>query len=277
MNLNTLDLFIADKERSVNFYTDILGFEEIKVSTYQKKFLMDKYDKKHITGVWTLECHSFSINLYEMKAGKIEQNSVNTKGIRHFCLQTSQSKSILNRVLENWDLISLKPVPIVLGTGFKYAYGRDPEGNVIEVEEKIDDAGSLSHWIGHVSITTANIDDQITFYSKLLNTPPLAKSDIKNNDEMSRIGGFSDGDITMSWFKTAGIGLELIEYRRPETESYVNDENSTGYKSFGMTVYDLTSEYERLKSLEIQVSAINHNAFSLSDADGNNIYISEKQ
>jgi catechol 2,3-dioxygenase-like lactoylglutathione lyase family enzyme len=84
-------------------------------------------------------------------------------GITHFCVQSGDGQ----RLWDAWSQAGLdfNGPPVALGTGATYAYGRDPECNVIEAEGIAADPDAPA-WIAHVALATASLDGMTDFYAR---------------------------------------------------------------------------------------------------------------
>ena len=138
----------ADLERSVRFYRDLLGFEEIFTSGWKRG--AETADK--ITGL-----KNSAAQLVMLKAGNacieiFEYSSPQAKpgdpkrpacdhGITHLCLDVSDIEAEYAR-LKAAGMVFHCP-PQNMGE-VSATYGRDPDGNIVELLEVIDKANPIA-------------------------------------------------------------------------------------------------------------------------------------
>ena len=130
----------GDMERALRFYRDLLGFEEVWSSTW--KVGTEAVDK--IVGlkdssarVAMLKTGNACIELFQYetptpKPGD-ENRPVCDHGITHLCLQVTDVEAEYERLKAAGMRFHCPPQ--VGGNGLRVTYGRDPDGNVVELLE----------------------------------------------------------------------------------------------------------------------------------------------
>ena len=125
--INHVAISTSDIERSYAFYTELLGFEEV----FRLNWEVGHQELDSITGLKDssarlamLKCGNACVELFEYatptpKPGD-ENRPVNDHGITHLCLQVTDIES--------------ECAPQALGD-IRATYGRDPDGNVVELLE----------------------------------------------------------------------------------------------------------------------------------------------
>ncbi len=136
---------VADIGRSIAFYRDLLGMELVG----QGPFEGERYEA--ILGlpgahgeVATLRAGSIELELFQFvvptpKAGD-PNRPVSAQGITHFCIEVTDIRVIYERLAAAGVRFNCPPLEFA---GIATAtYGRDPDGNVFELMEKM--RGSVS-------------------------------------------------------------------------------------------------------------------------------------
>ena len=133
----------ANLERSLAFYRDLLGFEE--VTSFSWEAGNDTVDS--ITGlqasaarVALLRTSNAFIELFEFSAPKPAEadpsRPVCDHGITHLCLEVKNIGEEHKRLSEAGMRFHCPPIDA--GMGLRATYGRDPDGNVVELLEVLD-------------------------------------------------------------------------------------------------------------------------------------------
>ena len=137
--INHTGVSTPDLDRAIRFYRDLLGFE-----------LMERFEiEKGTPGIdemLTLEGVSFNAALLRMGNAMIElfefaspapvraaeRRPVNDHGLTHLCLQVDDVKAEYQRLSAAGMEFHCEPQ---FAEGAAYVYGRDPDGNAIELIE----------------------------------------------------------------------------------------------------------------------------------------------
>jgi predicted enzyme related to lactoylglutathione lyase len=209
----------------------------------------------------------------EAQVGPIHQ-----PGIRHFCLQNNDCTILEQAVYANKG--SLIAPPLDLGTGNQYAYARDPEGNIMEIEGLPYAPLGAPTWMGHVAIVIRDMDAAVEFYSALFATEPNSRSRLGPGPQFDRMGGLVDAQIEGAWLPTGNILLELWQFHAPDYDGAEGrrDPPDPGYAYVCLETDALSQDLERLIALGgNQLSGITENdlvrAAFASDREGNVIQL----
>ncbi len=209
-----------------------------------------------------------------------EGNPINRPGIRHFCVQNNDCSILEAAVLSNGG--SLIAPPLDLGTGNQYAYARDPEGNIIEIEGLPYTPASEATWLGHVAIVTRNMDAVIAFYAALFGTVLKSRGQFGPGPQFDRMGGLTDARIEGAWLPAGNMQLELWQFHTPQypLERGPNALLDPGYSHICLECDQLDQDLARLIDLGGQViSGIMENDAARSvfarDPEGNIIELLE--
>jgi catechol 2,3-dioxygenase-like lactoylglutathione lyase family enzyme len=197
--------------------------------------------------------------------------SVADQGIGHFCIQSGDGPA-------TWQALTSAGIAFnagmtSLGGDYLYAYGRDPEANLIEVEGLTNGASPGSPWIAHVALVSANIERLAAFYTRLIGRAPHDGGRFKN-PAFKTITGLDDVDVSAKWLMTDNIIFEMWQYHNPETRpAEPPPRGAPGYRHVGFCCTDLDAEVSRMAGLGIVLGETEGPArsrlFSGSDPDGN--------
>ncbi len=139
----------GDLERSLRFYKDLLGFEEVFASGWE----VGAEVADNITGLKDssarlvmLKAGNAFIELFQYKTPTPKpaeaMRPVCDHGITHLCLNVTDIDAEYER-LKAAGMIFHCP-PQGAGSGVRATYGRDPDGNVVELLEVKDAENAMS-------------------------------------------------------------------------------------------------------------------------------------
>jgi catechol 2,3-dioxygenase-like lactoylglutathione lyase family enzyme len=138
----------ADLERSVRFYRDLLGFEEIFTSGWERG--ADRADK--ITGLTDssarlvmLKAGNAYIEIFQYSSPQARAGDPNRPacdhGITHLCLDVRDIQAEYERLKTAGMAFHCPPQEM---GGVSATYGRDPDGNIVELLEVKDKANPIA-------------------------------------------------------------------------------------------------------------------------------------
>ncbi len=197
--------------------------------------------------------------------------SVADQGIGHFCIQSGNGP-------ETWHALSAAGISFnaemtSLGGDFLYAYGRDPEANLIEIEGMVIDAEPGPPWIAHVALVSADLERLADFYARLIGRAPHNGGRFKH-PSFKAITGYDDVDVSAEWLMADNIIFEMWHYHNPPTNLIApQPRGAPGYRHIGFSCVNLESERDRLITSAIEVSEVTDTfgmpVLSGTDPDGN--------
>jgi catechol 2,3-dioxygenase-like lactoylglutathione lyase family enzyme len=252
--IHHVEIAVMDLEKSLLFYKNAVGVTEIEHFKITKP---TKIEKK--SGLYTakrevalLQGANAYLSLVAHQGEKTPSPMpVQGAGLTHLCFQIPNTKPIYQKVKDlGASIVSRGNTPIDIGGyGIQYAYAKDANGIMFEMEHFdkpnfMDDA-----WIGHIAIVTPDIDRIIAFYTELLGVPPYRRNDdIKNNPKLDAIANIDGLKMKGAWFKTGNMILEIWQFISPETKPNATPLSLTqvGYSKIAFEVGNLASEYKRL-------------------------------
>ncbi len=184
-------------------------------------------------------------------------------GYTHICFQSpaESPKYDLFKQL-GLDMLSRGDGPVDLGGyGVTYAYGFDPDGIMIEMEQVdrplIEAAGymgqqRLKHeaWITHVANVTADKPSMVAFYRTILGHAPKREIPATRRATFDDVVDIDNIEISASWFDIGNIQLELWHYSEPATPLRRTPRmlDEVGYNGFAFEVTDLPGTIARLEA-----------------------------
>lgn len=139
----------GDIQRSLRFYRDLLGFEEVfsfdwEVGTESIDEIVGLKDSS--SQVVMLKAGNACVELFQYATPKprfAEPNRpVCDHGITHLCLQVEDIEKEYERLCDAGMTFHCPPQKA--GKGLRATYGRDPDGNVVELLQVEDPASVLS-------------------------------------------------------------------------------------------------------------------------------------
>ncbi len=151
-------IHVRDLQRMAHFYHEAFGFQPIADSfQWQNDDVFDRIvNLKNTAGkVCMLRSGNCYIELFEFSKPVpdiAEPKSPHDKGYTHFCIDVTDIEEEMQRLMGvGMTFGETKPV----NAGYvKSIYGRDPEGNIIEIQETLDcgfglEDLSVVSFIGH--------------------------------------------------------------------------------------------------------------------------------
>jgi catechol 2,3-dioxygenase-like lactoylglutathione lyase family enzyme len=290
--IHHVSISVQDLDKSVAFYAQAFAMKEASRSRIKSKIKSEK--KAGITHIprkkAVLQSPNAYFELIEFDGAKnqpLSKMPIEGAGITHVCYQMPMAKPIYDKVKTlGATMVSRGDKPVDLGGyGIYYAYTRELNNIMFEMEHFDKPPFSEDVWVGHVSIVTPNIDTLVAFYTQLLGIRPHRRSDsIKPNRKLDDIGGIDSIRLRGAWFKVGNMILEMWEYQNPltPTPKAVRPFNEIGYQSIAFEVGNIQNEYRRLTGkkmifLSKPVVQKSDKIVFLRDPDGNLISLQESK
>ncbi len=144
-------LVVNDFDKMLEFYTEAVGFEKV----FEASFDEDTPDSERVLGIAGavgrmvgLKAGNayFELHQYtgpEDRKALPADNRPCDQGIRHFCLDVTDIEEVYDR-LKAAGLESKYPPTLVEFADIKSVYARDPEGNLVEVQELVTNKSGYS-------------------------------------------------------------------------------------------------------------------------------------
>ncbi|MEW9855245.1 VOC family protein [Novosphingobium sp. M1R2S20] len=137
--IHHVSIHVHDLDRMIAFYKDAFGFEVVgeQFSWKDEPVLDSLIDVKGSAARGAmLRAGSCYIEMFEFQApqGNTTPLSPNDKGYTHFCVDVASDIEGEYERLKGLGMTFGAPAPIDMGH-VKSVYGRDPEGNLIELQQ----------------------------------------------------------------------------------------------------------------------------------------------
>lgn len=150
--------------------------------------------------------------------GDFGEREVYTAGIRHICLQTGISDALFDGMLASGASAHARPAG--LGTGNSYAYIRDPEGNLLELEgTPWAPPKATRPWFAHTALVTPDIERLSGFYAMLTGIDVHQRGSFGPDRKFDIVAGIADLQFDGAWLRLANAELEFWQYKQPGTIS----------------------------------------------------------
>lgn len=183
--------------------------------------------------------------------------AVNGPGYTHICWQSPATDPALHKLIDaGLTLVSRcgRDGVDLGGYGIRYAYGRDPEQRMIEVEILDKPHRGDAAWVAHLANVTHDHPAMLDFYARLLGRPchRLIRDGggRKTHDDVT---GFDDVRYHGGWFHAGNLDIELWQFVHPPTPAPVGRRllDQIGYNAPIFEVADIDAETRRLAGLGI--------------------------
>lgn len=187
-----------------------------------------------------------------------QRRSVTGPGYTHICWQTHADNSGYARFQKaGMEMLSRGDYAVDLGGyGVTYAYGFDPDGVMIEMEQLERPRRQDDAWLTHIANVPGDKARMVDFYTKILGYGPhreLPQTRMETIDDVVDIDGTV---VTASWFATWNFELEFWNYEQPLTPLTRTDWTleRIGYNSLSFEVTDLEGTLARLRPQGIELA-----------------------
>jgi len=268
--IHHVGLGVSDAERAAAFYAKAFGFDAAPGAGWsagdvqRQRGLPDPLGDAAI-----VRAPNLLLALFEAGPALTGRppRSVAAPGITHICVQ-AVAMDVLEPAAARAGA-SFHAPPTDLGGTILYAYPRDPDGNVIEIEA-VPDAAERGAWPAHVSITTPDLPRAVAFYEALLGSAARRSTRLGPNAKIDRLTGLSDVEVSGAWISVGNLQLELWQYHHPETAA---DRSGPGYSHIAFEAADLPAVRAAAARIGLPLTdgALMEGAASLlgHDPDGN--------
>lgn len=266
--VHNVSLTVSDIDDTLAFYGAAVPFELVdrkfvSADTVPAEILAKRGGKIEIALIRTPTIFLRLIDIDPAEKEAPNLRSATHPGYTHICFQSPSDAPKYDRFKElGLDILSRGDGPVDLGGyGVTYAYGFDPDGVMIEMEQVdrplIEASGymgeqRLKHeaWITHVANVTAEKPAMVEFYRTILGYGPKREIPPTRRKTFDDVVDVDDVEIAASWFDMGNIQLELWHYAVPKTKlsrtPHTLDE--IGYNSFAFEVTDLAGTMARLQA-----------------------------
>ena len=143
LGANHIGISVPDLGKAIEFYRDLLGFEKVGEFGWEENSPLSAGAELILAVKGTtanavqMKCQNLSIELFEFKAGNPEPQNPNRPVIDHGLTHIGLAVKDIDMEYERLKAAGMKfhSPPVQLSDTTRTVYGRDPFGNVIELEE----------------------------------------------------------------------------------------------------------------------------------------------
>jgi catechol 2,3-dioxygenase-like lactoylglutathione lyase family enzyme len=253
LGIHHIGVSVEKLDRSAAFYREAFGFEEaLRFDLRDDPAGRAMLQLPAIAGkAAMLRAPNMILEVFEFDGARRRDfdRPVNEPGITHFCVQTSSMADAASRMKEAGSRFPSEPTD--LGADILYAYPRDPDRNVIELECLPTAAESAPVWAAHVSITTPDIDRAVDFYERLTGATARRSGRLGPNSKIDQVTNLEGAVVSGAWLTVGNVQLELWQYHEPAAAGLdrARSISDPGYSHFAFEVDDLTGERARAEQL----------------------------
>jgi glyoxylase I family protein len=143
LGANHIAISVPNLDKAINFYCDLLGMEQVGRFSWEVNSEMSAGADLVLAVKGTaadavhLKCQNLLIEIFEFKAGNPAPQDPNRPvidhGLTHFCFAVKDLDMEYDRLKAAG--MRFHSAPVQVGQGARTVYGRDPFGNVVELEE----------------------------------------------------------------------------------------------------------------------------------------------
>ncbi|WP_172970186.1 VOC family protein [Erythrobacter sp. THAF29] len=263
---------MSDIDDTLAFYSAVVPYElvdrqRVDAKLVPKEILGKREGEIEIALVWTPTVFLRLIDIDPETKAASNRRPATGPGYTHICFQSPADAPKYGPFKDGGlDMLSRGDGPVDLGGyGVTYAYGFDPDGIMIEMEQVdrplIEASGYMGQqrlrheaWITHLANVTAVKPAMVEFYRGILGYGPQREIPPMRRKTFDNVVDIDDVEISASWFDVGNIQLEFWHYSQPETplrrEPRKLDE--IGYNGFAFEVTDLDGTIARLRGLGME-------------------------
>jgi catechol 2,3-dioxygenase-like lactoylglutathione lyase family enzyme len=260
--IHSVGISVVDIEQAIEFYTQATGFDVVKRYKVAHNPALDK--------VFGIDNIAYETAVFHAKTAFVELTQFHTPptelgehempvpgpGMTHVCYQSPVSdpaytrfKTIGARMISRGD----EPIDL-MGAGITYAYARDPERNIFEVEQLDQPPQPYPIWLGHVAMATHDIERLSRFYGMLLGIEePASIVRVADNPRLDEVADIDNLELLAAWIRELNMTLEFWQFVNPATPPSTTKRTmfTPGYNKVCFEVDDIEVDYQRLQQLGI--------------------------
>ena len=182
---------------------------------------------------------------------------VNGPGYTHVCWQAPTSAPVWSRLVESGlKFVTRGGAPVDLGGyGVTYAYGRDRDGTMIEMETMDRPVRADRAWATHVAVVTPDLDRMVAFYQTVLGQPPRRRAGPVSGARFDAIADIDGLSLSGGWFTLRNFEIEMWQYHSPATPVPAGDRpiDHMGHSLIAFEVADLAAATRRLRAADVRL------------------------
>jgi catechol 2,3-dioxygenase-like lactoylglutathione lyase family enzyme len=247
-------LSVANLDRSIEFYTTGGSF-----AVRDRFTVSDSAHARMVLGVADAACevallkgHTGYLELLKFRTPGARPEGhapqVHHAGIRHVCVIAQDVMPAYANLVRAGA--GTHAPPSGLGTGALYAYLRDPEANILELEGA-PWAHGLEHppWYAHTAIVTPDIPRLAVFYELVTGVGVHSTGSFGPGKRFDVVAGMTGIVFDGAWLRCGTGQIEFWHYRIPETlPAGPHDVSSLGWSHLCFESDDVDADHARLSA-----------------------------
>ncbi|MEE2929684.1 MAG: VOC family protein [Pseudomonadota bacterium] len=278
LGLHHTGLSVGNLDRAIEHYETNLGFEvAARFSVEDDAASRRLLDVDHATAkVALMRGATGYMELFEYaeRPERVLDPAVFEAGIRHICIQAVDVETLFDQCMAAGGRSHARPSS--MGTGALYAYIRDPEANIMELEGvPWGPAYRKEPWYAHTAFVTHDMDRLLAFYEYLTGVDSHDRRKFGPHKAFDRVAGVEGIVFEGAWIKLNNATLEFWQYSNPVTmPAERSDVRTLGWNHICLEVKDVSAVYDRLDDDGVELHGpIVRNGFGAlfygRDPDGN--------
>lgn len=260
ITVSNIDDTLAFYSRSVPY--ELVERRMVDAATFPAQVLARREGQIEVALVRTPTVFLQLIDIDPATKAPPERRPVTGPGYTHICFQSPSTAPKYDVFKANGlDMLSRGDGPVDLGGyGVTYAYGFDPDGIMIEMEqltpEVIAAHGELGTkrmrfpaWATHIGTVTGDKEQMVAFYTKILGFGPRRELPPTRRQTFDEIADVDGVVASASWFDVGNFELEFWHYVEPRTPVGTGARmiDTTGYNAIVFETDDLAASIDRLE------------------------------
>lgn len=283
--IHSVGLTVADLDKSIDFYCTEDAYALVEhFDIPDTKETRAAFDIDNAAGrgallrghAGFLELNTFS----GTRAPAEDRRAVFDAGLRHVCLRTRDADSLFDQLDSAGSHWHARPHD--LGTGLAYAYIRDPEGNLLELEGlPMMPPGVMKPWFDHIAIVTHDIHRLASFYEMLTGMPVSRRGSFGPEEKFDTVAGLEGIVFDGAWILFGLSRIEMWQYASPQTQpAQQHCAAEIGWSHLCLEVDNLDLECDRLAAAGVTFTGKPRNcglgrSVFFRDVDGNRVKLLE--
>lgn len=253
--VNFVGVSVSDISQSLSLYVDSVKLETVQTGIIASNPAFDALAARDNVTAETALLKSSNAQLRFMQfdsSSAARPNSAEIEvygpGIAHICFQVADTTQTYQQFLRGGaipigasEMVQLNPRnPVV------YAYARDTDGTIIEVEhidfDKVSTERNNDYRIRHISLASPDIDRMVAFYSVLMEEPAprrLGQGGTLAGENFDKVSGQAGTQMEMAWFQVRNLELEVVQYHSHPTQ-LASSPRPVDAHGYNMVVFDVT-------------------------------------
>jgi catechol 2,3-dioxygenase-like lactoylglutathione lyase family enzyme len=278
LGLHHTGLSVSNLDRAIAHYENELGFEcaarfNVENGANARR-LLDVDNAECKVALMRNSTGYMELFEYAQRPDRASDPAVFEAGIRHICIQALDVETLFDQCMASGGMSHARPSG--LGTGALYAYIRDPEANIMELEGvPWGPAYRKDPWYAHTAFVTHDLGRLLAFYEGLTGVSSHDRRKFGPHKVFDRVAGVDGVVFEGAWIKLRNATLEFWQYSKPITEPAERaDVRTLGWNHICLEVEDVSAAFDRLASDGIELHGpIERNGFAAffygRDPDGN--------